>query len=191
MSEINGRHIALYAVAGLAVLAVGIKYLKSEDGAQPSAPSRPSVAIKKQGPAARVYVSGEVRRAGVYRVSGSSRVVDALEKAGGATPAADLNSVNLAAKLQDGQQVVVPEKLESGAEAGGRQAEGGDAVAKVSLSSATPEQLETLDGVGPATAKKIIDHRQKQGGFGSVEDLKEISGIGEKKFEALKDSVQP
>jgi competence protein ComEA len=97
--------------------------------------------------------------------------------------------VNLAAKVSDGQQVVVPRR----GSAGGGSAVGAaaaEAGAPVSLNTATAEQLDELDGIGPVTADKIIEWRQQHGGFSSVDDLKQISGIGPKRFEALKDKVR-
>ncbi len=164
----------------------------SNNSADSAAEVRTPVAVDRQDAATRVYVSGAVQRAGVYKMSGSSRVDDAVKKAGGATSSADLNSINLAARLRDGQQVVVPEKRKNATSGMGGATPGeADTQVIVSLSSATQSELEQLDGVGPATARKIVEYRQKHGGFGSIEDLKEIGGIGEKKFDALKDSVQP
>ncbi len=192
MPQLPVRTLALYAAAALAVVVVGLKYIGSDKTADSAAEVRAPVAVDRQDAATRVYVSGAVRRAGVYKMSGSSRVDDAAKKAGGATSSADLNSINLAARLRDGQQVVVPEKRKEGTSGVGGAAPGeADQQVSVSLSSATQSELEQLDGVGPATAKKIVEYRQKHGGFGSIEDLKEIGGIGEKKFDALKDSVQP
>ncbi len=191
MLQLHGRKFALYLVAAIAVLYIGLKYVSSNREADSAIGNRSPVVVNKQDAALRVYVSGAVRRVGVYKVHASARVVDALKKAGGATSSADLNAVNLAAKLQDGQQIVVPKTQKQGSQSMGLQAADDRAEKTVSLNAATQEQLETLDGVGPATAKKIVEHRQKHGGFGSVEDLLEITGIGEKKLEALRDSVRP
>ncbi|HEX7298996.1 MAG TPA: ComEA family DNA-binding protein, partial [Solirubrobacteraceae bacterium] len=157
-----------------------------------------------RGPAhsALVHVAGAVRRPGVYRLRDGERVQDAVRRAGGARHGADLNAINLAAKVADGQQVVVPRRGAAGAvsaaggpasPAGGSPAEagaGGGAQPPVSLNSATAEQLDTLDGVGPATAQKILDWRQQHGGFRSVDDLSEVPGIGPKKLAALRPKVQ-
>jgi competence protein ComEA len=104
---------------------------------------------------------------------------------------ADLNAINLAAKVSDGQQVVVPRRGTAAAPASGAAAPGGPAAPPVSLNSATAEQLDTLDGVGPATAAKILDWRRQHGGFRSVDDLGEIPGIGPKRLAALRGKVQP
>lgn len=180
-------HIVLYALAAVAVIFVGLRYL---DGRENTA----SDAVKSQGPLriskgsgrVEVHVAGAVRRPGVYRVRSDARVDDALRSAGGALRTADLNAINLAAKLIDGQQVVVPSKSKAAAAGGTNEGSG-----PVSLSNATAEDLDAIEGVGPVTAQKIIDYRTQQGGFSSVEDLKKISGIGDKRFQSIKDEVAP
>lgn len=140
-----------------------------------------------------MHVAGAVRHPGVFRLA-AGRVGDAVRKAGGPRKDADLNAINLAAKIADGQQVVVPTKatvVPPGAPALENSGTATASGAKISLNTATKEELDTLEGVGPATADKILEYRKEHGGFGSVDDLKDITGIGDKKFEALKDSVQP
>jgi len=148
---------------------------------------------------ALVHVAGVVRRPGVYRLRDGERVKDAVRRAGGARHGADLNAINLAAKVTDGQQVVVPRRVPGGGSLGtsaqapggdGSAAGGGAAQPPVSLNSATAEQLDTLDGVGPATAQKILDWRQQHGGFRSIDDLSEVPGIGPKRLAALRPKVQ-
>ena len=138
-------------------------------------------------------MAGAVRSPGVYRLRGGERIQDAVRRAGGPRAGADLNAINLAAKVADGQQVVVPRRGAAVAAAGGADGcrGGGPAAPPVSLNSATAEQLDTLDGVGPATAAKILDWRRQHGGFRSVDDLGEIPGIGPKRLEALRAQVQP
>jgi competence protein ComEA len=135
---------------------------------------------------ATVHVAGAVRRPGVYRMRPGARVNDAVRRAGGALPGADLAAVNLAAKVEDGRQVVVPERVATGSVAGGPAAPG----VPLNLNTATLEQLDTLDGVGPATAQKILDFREEHGGFGSVEDLGQVPGIGDKRLAALREKVR-
>lgn len=133
-----------------------------------------------------VHVAGAVRRPGVYELGSGGRVRDALRRAGGPTRAAELSGINLAAPLADGQQVVVP-----GRSAAGAAPAAGPAAGPVSLSAATPEQLEELDGIGPSLAAAIVAYRQEIGGFSSVDQLDEVPGIGPARLEALRAKVVP
>jgi competence protein ComEA len=140
-----------------------------------------------------VDVTGAVRRPGVYRLPAESRVDDALKRAGGATAKAETDSVNLAARLADGQQVVVPERAPGGA-AGTVSAPGAAAEEEdgpISLGTATAAELDTIDGIGPVTAQDIIDFREEHGGLSSVDQLDQISGIGPATMEALRERLQP
>ncbi|HET7856345.1 MAG TPA: ComEA family DNA-binding protein [Gaiellaceae bacterium] len=139
-----------------------------------------------------VHVVGAVRRPGLYRLPGRSRTADALERAGGATRAADLSLLNLAAPVADGMQVVVPARQPEGG--GGPSAgTGGGAPAQgpVHLNTASLEELDALPGVGPVTAQKILDFRQKHGAFASVDDLDAIPGIGPARLEQLREVAAP
>lgn len=136
-----------------------------------------------------VHVVGAVRRAGLFRLRDGSRVADAVARAGGPTRHADLAAVNLAAPLVDGQQVVVPRRGPPGAAAVVPGTPGSGA--KVSLASATVEQLDELPGIGPVTAQKIVDWRTTHGPFRSVDDLDDVPGIGPARIEQLRDLVTP
>jgi competence protein ComEA len=119
-------------------------------------------------------------------------VRDAVHRAGGASNSGDANAINLAAIVSDGAQVIVP--LRAGkavARATPGAASGAQSRGPISLGNATAEQLDALDGVGPATAEKIIQWRTEHGGFTSVDDLGEVSGLGPKKLEALRPQVMP
>ena len=193
MAEVPRQQLLLCALAVVAVALVGARYLKQEGAG--SAPARAPAAVHVQrsgGGRAVVHVTGAVRRPGVYRIPSWARLDLAVKRAGGPAPDANLEGVNLAAKVADGQQVVVPRKDASGGVAApaGAPGEGEATSAPISLNTATPEQLDQLEGVGPATAQKILDWRKDHGGFRSVEDLKQITGIGPKRFEALKDKVR-
>jgi competence protein ComEA len=135
-----------------------------------------------------VDVVGAVRRPGLYRLKDGSRVADAVIRAGGPTPKAQIELLNLAARIADGEQVVVPRRG-----VGGALAAPGGAVATgpVHLNSATLEQLDALPGVGPVTAQKIVDYRQQHGAFGSVDELDAIAGIGPARLETLRGLVAP
>jgi competence protein ComEA len=119
----------------------------------------------------------------VYELGAGDRVRDAVRRAGGPGRRADLGALNLAAQLQDGQQVVVPAKGAAGSDA--------RTAGPLSLSSATADDLEELDGIGPALAARIVDHRDALGGFASVDQLDEVPGIGPARLEALRDEVVP
>jgi competence protein ComEA len=136
-----------------------------------------------------VDVVGAVRRPGLYRLRDGSRVADAVTRAGGPTPKAQIDLVNLAARIADGEQIVVPARGSVAAVA--PTPGGGAASGPVHLNSATLEQLDALPGVGPVTAQKILDYRQKHGAFGSVDELDAISGIGPARLETLRDLVAP
>jgi len=142
-----------------------------------------------------VHVAGAVRRTGVYRLPDGARVQDAVRRAGGATSEANLDGINLAAKVADGQQIVVPAETPVAPAAGAAPAggSGGETppAGPVGLNAATLEQLQTLDGVGPATAEKIVAWRTEHGGFRSVDDLGQVPGIGPKRLAALREHVQP
>lgn len=134
-----------------------------------------------------VHVTGAVRRPGVYHLREQARVYEAVRKAGGTTARADRQRLNLAAPLRDGQQVLVPERPPPRA-AAGTAAPAADG-APVDLNTATAEQLDGLDGVGPTTARKILELREQRGGLGSVDDLDEIPGIGPKRLDALRQQL--
>lgn len=140
-----------------------------------------------------VDVAGWVRRPGVYEFRQGDRVIDAVRMAGGAKPGADLTSINLAALLTDGQQIVVFKRGKTGAGtgvAGGSGPSGsGGAETLVNLNTATLDQLESLPGIGPALGQRILDYRQVHGPFRSVDDLLNVSGIGEKRLADLRPRV--
>jgi competence protein ComEA len=116
-----------------------------------------------------------------------SRVADALERAGGPGPRADLTNVNLAARLADGQQIVVHTAGSAAAPPGSAAARG----ATVHLSTATIEQLDGIDGIGPTLAQRIIEYRDAHGGFRSLAGLAQVDGIGEKRLATLREALQP
>jgi competence protein ComEA len=193
------RRLELLAYAACAVLVVvlGWRVLRSDAGASSSAmaagaSASSSAPVGVSAPPTRratVHVVGAVHDPGVYRLSDGSRVQDAIAHAGGATAKADLQAINLAAKVADGQQVVVPRRGAAAAVASATSGAASASSGPISLNSATAEQLDTLDGVGPSTAQKILDYRTAHGGFSSIDDLAQIPGIGPKKLESLRKQV--
>lgn len=133
----------------------------------------------------QVHVAGEVNKPGLYKLEDGSRVWDAVQVAGGFTKNADQNSLNLAKTLEDGEQVMIPA---IGATSTGGEASGSNN-GKVNINTADLATLETLSGVGPATAQKIIDYRNAHGKFKSIEEIKKVSGIGDKTYEKFKDKI--
>ncbi|MFE4380880.1 helix-hairpin-helix domain-containing protein [Streptomyces cyaneofuscatus] len=157
-------------------------------GAPPSPPPEPAGEIV-------VDVSGKVHRPGVQRLPAGSRVADALRAAGGVRAGTDVTGLNRARVLMDGEQVAVglpqaPAALGATGGAAGAPGSPGPA-APLSLSVATKDQLETLPGVGPVLAQHIIDHRTENGGFRSVDELRQVNGIGDRRFADLRPLVQP
>ncbi|MFI8209276.1 helix-hairpin-helix domain-containing protein [Streptomyces werraensis] len=141
-----------------------------------------------------VDVSGKVRNPGVHRLPAGSRVEDALKAAGGVRPGTRTGGLNRARFLVDGEQLVVGGPAPAGAAAPAAPAGTGAAAgpaAPVSLNTATVDQLDTLPGVGPVLAQHIVDYRTRNGGFRSVDELREVNGIGDRRFADLRDLVRP
>jgi competence protein ComEA len=138
-----------------------------------------------------VHVAGWVRRPGVYELAQGQRVIDAIEAAGGPRRRADLDALNLAAVLVDGQQVMIPPESAGGGSGAGSTASGDSTggQAPININSATADELETLPGIGPVLAGAIIDHRERNGPFASVDELLDVSGIGEQRLADIRDLV--
>ena len=205
MPTIPRPALLVCAAAAVIALAFGGKSLSQQrpQGSSASAAAPYQQGTSEAGPPASglvergdqrtvVHVAGAVRRPGVYTLKNGARVRDAVRRAGGVSSRGDANAINLAAKVADGAQVIVPLKAsEAVAAAGPSGSAAATPSAPISLGNATAEQLDTLDGVGPATAEKIIQWRTEYGGFTSVDDLGEVPGIGPKKLEALRSQVTP
>jgi competence protein ComEA len=161
---------------------------------EPTAPTEPTPSAEVV-----VHVSGAVKRAGVYRLAPDSRVADAIEQAGGATEHADLDALNLAEPIQDGQKIHVPRKGEverayNRERLAARERLAGRAAAAttqfpINLNTATADQLEAIPGIGPVLAQRIIEYRQTHGRFQSVDELLEVRGIGPKRLESMRPYV--
>jgi len=158
-------------------------------GERPAAP--PNATSTTAGTALVVHVAGAVRRPGLYRLAPGSRVADALDAAGGPQPGADLDRLNLAGRLADGQRVAVA-RVGAPVPPGPAEAAGGgpDPAEPIDLNTAGLAELETLPHVGPATAQAILAERNRRGGFRSPRDLLRVPGIGERRFADLRDRVR-
>ena len=172
------------------------------DPSDPGTPAgSPTPAGSTPAPAVFVHVLGAVARPGLFEVHQGARVVDVVAAAGGLLPTADEAGLNLARLVADGEQLYVPAQGETvpgppdGAQAGSGQADGaaaggsGAAAPKVNLNTATLADLDTLPRIGPAMAQRILDYRDAEGRFASVDDLRNVTGIGDKTFAALQDLI--
>ncbi|WP_203997030.1 helix-hairpin-helix domain-containing protein [Micromonospora lutea] len=199
---------ALAAVAVLVVLAAGIWAWRSRPQVEPvvaetgvavtpdpsgAAGDEPAVPETEVTGELVVAVAGKVRRPGLVRLAAGARVSDALDAAGGALPGVDVAMLNPARRVSDGELILVgvpAATVTAGAAPGAGPGPGGPgAGGRVNLNTATPAQLETLPGVGPVLAQRIIEHRDQHGGFRSVGDLRQVNGIGDARYEQLKDLV--
>jgi competence protein ComEA len=203
--ELSRSQLLVYGAIGVALLLVGARWVRSASAESGSAGgvesaavsggaagAEGSFAVKPGGGDVVVHVAGAVREPGVYRLPAGSRVADAVERAGGANGAAAVEGINLAARLADGQQIIVPARAESAVGVASGSGSGTSAAdGPISLGTATVEQLDTIEGIGPVTAQEIIDFRDENGGLSSVEDLDQISGIGPATMDALRGAVQP
>ena len=194
--DLPARRLLAVALVALIVLVVVWRHASGAAGSAspalqvaPIVPASPAQARAASAPVLVVDVAGAVRRPGLVRLAKGARVADAIAHAGGLTRGAERSGVNLAAPVSDGQQVLVPER--GAPVAGGGGASTGAATGPVSLSSATAEQLDTLPGIGPVTAQKIVDYRLQHGSFTSVDGLDAIPGIGPARISELQGLVVP
>ncbi len=178
--------LGLMGVAVVCVAIGGFLLLKSPSRPAPDFHSR-NEEVSDEPKQLTVHVAGAVNHPGVVCIKEGERVIDAIEEAGGPLPEANLNALNLAQPAQDGQRIIVPRQGEAAVDS----AAGGEkASVKVNINLAGQRELEELPGIGPTLAERILSYREKKGGFKSVDELKQVSGIGEKKFEELRDYIE-
>ena len=190
MPELSRPQLLVYAAIAVAVLLVGARWIRSS-GASPGGGPEVSFAADTthEGESTRdvvVHVAGAVQRPGVYRLPAGARVTDAVQRAGGFAPGANRDAINLAARLADGQQVVVPGAAAPAAASGAVGQTG-----PISLGTATVDQLDQIEGIGPVTAQKIVEFRDEHGGLSSIDQLDEVAGIGPSTMQTLRDALQP
>jgi len=202
MPELSRAQLAVYAALAVVALMLGSRWIRSGgDEAAASAGALPALdtagsseadggdsGFEATGGDLVVHVAGAVEDPGVFRMPPGSRVTDAIERAGGTTGDAAPDSINLAAPLADGQQIQVPAKVTGSPAAGGTTA---TLDGPISLGTATAEELDTIEGIGPVTAAAILEFRDQNGGISSVDDLDQVSGIGPTTMEALRARLQP
>jgi competence protein ComEA len=194
--------MVIWLVAAALAVVAGVRLFGGSDPAAPAVRVDGAATAKRPSPErgaddVYVHVAGAVRSPGLIRLPADARVATALDRVGGPTRRADLTLVNLAARVQDGQQIVVPVKgggaptaaTGSGSSAGS--AAGAAPGVKIHLSTATSEQLDEVDGIGPTLAERIIEYRDAHGGFRSIQELAEVEGIGEKRLATLREALQP
>ena len=147
-----------------------------------------------------IHIAGAVKNPGVYQFKPTDRIVDAVKIAGGATEEANLDLINLAALLKDGQKIIIPYKTYNQTEevnstntynheASMYLSSPVSTSAKININTANAAMLQTLSGIGPVLSERIIEYRNQNGLFGVIDDIKDVSGIGEKKFEGIKDLI--
>lgn len=196
------RWVGLLVIAAL-LFGAGVQYdrwRQSKEGAVPVVEKGqgPPVTVDQVGAAPKenkeekgtitVHVAGAVGRPGVYQLPAGARVSQAVQLAG-PLPEANPHALNLAAPLKDGQQIIVPRAGEEASTNVVPGSTGSTPKAKVNINTAGLEELDSLPGIGPALAQRILDYRQQHGPFRSIEDLQNVSGIGSKRFEELKDLI--
>jgi competence protein ComEA len=201
----NQEKIAIILLLIVIIVGVGIvlnKNINKEDNFiinRVSDISENNPAIQIEIPPVIIHIAGAVKNPGVYQLKSTDRIVDVVKIAGGATEEANLDLINLAALLKDGQKIIVPYKTysETGEEINKNinyneetmYSSSSSTSAKININTANANMLQTLSGIGPVLSERIIEYRNQNGLFEVIDDIKDVSGIGEKKFEGIKDLI--
>ena len=202
----NQEKITIILILILIIIGGGVvlyKNINSEDSFtinRDSDISENSPAIQKEVPPLIIHITGAVKSPGVYQLKSTDRIVDAVKIAGGATEEANLDLINLAALLKDGQKIIVPSKIynENGEETNKNIDNNAEVMyssssssisGEININTANATMLQALPGIGPVLSERIIEYRNQNGLFGIIDDIKDVSGIAEKKFEGIKDLI--
>ena len=201
----NQEKITIILLLIVIIVGVGIvlnKNINKEDNfiinrASDISENKPAIQIEI--PPVIIHIAGAVKNPGVYQLKSTDRIVDAVKIAGGAAEEANLDSINLAALLKDGQKIIVPYKTysETGEEINTNTynyvksvySSSVSTTAKININTANANMLQTLPGIGPVLSERIIEYRNQNGLFGVIDDIKDVSGIAEKKYEGIKDLI--
>ncbi len=201
----NQEKITIILLLIVIIVGVGIvlnKNINKEDNfiinrASDISENKPAIQIEI--PPVIIHIAGAVKNPGVYHLKSTDRIVDAVKIAGGAIEEANLDSINLASLLKDGQKIIVPYKTysETGEEINTNIYNYVESVysssvstsAKININTANANMLQTLPGIGPVLSERIIEYRNQNGLFGMIDDIKDVSGIAEKKYEGIKDLI--
>ena len=185
--ELHYSHIQKRTLLILGALTIIFSSLLVVRGNTHEVAAPPVIAVQIAAPEIFVDVTGAVNKPGVYTLAANSRVIDAIKAAGDSAPGADLSTINLARVLSDGEQIYVDATLtnNSGVRVTKRVRTG-----PININRATATQLDSLDGIGPVIARRIIDYRKSNGPFATIEDLQKVSGIGVAKFATIKSKVR-
>jgi competence protein ComEA len=201
----NQEKITIILLLIVIIVGVGIvlnKNINKEDNfiinrASDISENKPAIQIEI--PPVIIHIAGAVKNPGVYQLKSTDRIVDAVKIAGGAIEEANLDSINLASLLKDGQKIIVPYKTysETGEEINTNIYNYVESVysssvstsAKININTANANMLQTLPGIGPVLSERIIEYRNQNGLFGMIDDIKDVSGIAEKKYEGIKDLI--
>lgn len=206
MENLNTKQKIIIGVIAIAmVLTIGYYFIQEFTSQEPEfetlEEAQNETQTEKLEKEIKVHVAGCVEEEGIFTLKEGDRIADAIDAAGGLTSDANIKDINLAYTLKDGQKIYIPSNIEeevayvtsqTGEQiiTSGSSNEEASASGKININTATQTELETLSGIGPSTAQKIIDYRNTNGDFENIEDIKNVPGIGDAKFESIKDSIE-
>ena len=207
MNKINQKPIIIGALVLIVMLIVIIVYIGMQtkeytNYEQLEISSETENEVQEETPTVtttiKVHIAGSVVTEGIVELEEGARIADAIQSAGGTTADANMQNINLAYKLQDGQKIYIPNVnedetaiIENGGIVENTEVSGGTANSsgKININTATQTELELITGIGPSTATKIIEYRTENGKFQTIEDIKNVPGIGDSKYESMKEQI--